>query len=153
MIFDLLTSEIYYYAQAWCIIVVVFAVDLFLFFFWGGGGPQRKKTCLRGFANNTGTDQPAHPRSLISAFVIRYLKSMICKLATVEISKFYLVSVADETGLKLPLSEAPKAGFVATRPVYDSYALPFQFIWGPKQLSVCHAVVGIHPCTFCCDFH
>ena len=26
-------------------------------------------------ANNKGADQPAHPRSLISAFVIRYLKS------------------------------------------------------------------------------
>ena len=36
-------------------------------------GPQREKTCLRGLANNTGADQPAHPRSLISAFVIRVL--------------------------------------------------------------------------------
>ena len=35
-------------------------------------GPQREKTCLLGFANNTGADQPAHPRSLISAFVIRF---------------------------------------------------------------------------------
>ena len=34
-------------------------------------GPRREKTCLRGFSNNTGADQPAHPRSLISAFVIR----------------------------------------------------------------------------------
>ena len=45
-------------------------------------GPQREKTCLRGFANNTGADQPAHPRSLVSAFVIRFLESIICKLAT-----------------------------------------------------------------------
>ena len=35
-------------------------------------GPRREKTCLRGFANNTGADQPAHPRSLISAFVIHF---------------------------------------------------------------------------------
>ena len=28
-------------------------------------------------ANNKGADQPAHPRSLISAFVIRYLKSKV----------------------------------------------------------------------------
>ena len=34
-------------------------------------GPRRDKTCLRGFANNKGPDQPAHPHSLISAFVIR----------------------------------------------------------------------------------
>ena len=26
-------------------------------------GPRREKTCLRGFANNKGADQPAHLRS------------------------------------------------------------------------------------------
>ena len=36
-------------------------------------GPPREKTCLRWFANNKGVDQPAHTRSLISAFVIRLL--------------------------------------------------------------------------------
>ena len=51
-------------------------------------GPRREKTCLRGFANNTGANQPAHPRSLISAFVIRFLQSTICKLSTSEISIF-----------------------------------------------------------------
>ena len=51
-------------------------------------GPRREKTCLRVFANNTGADQPAHPRSLVSAFVIRFLESTICKLATGEISIF-----------------------------------------------------------------
>ena len=50
--------------------------------------PRREKTCLRVFANNTGADQPAHPRSLISAFVIRVLESTIFKLATSEISVF-----------------------------------------------------------------
>ena len=44
---------------------------------------------------------------------------MICKLATGEISIFYLVSVAEETGLKLALSETPKTGFLATRPIYS----------------------------------
>ena len=38
-----------------------------------------------GFANNTGADQPAHPCSLISPFVICFLESIICKLATGEI--------------------------------------------------------------------
>ena len=51
-------------------------------------GPQREKTLLRRFANNTGADQPAHPRSLISAFVIRFVESIICYLATGEISTF-----------------------------------------------------------------
>ena len=40
-------------------------------------GPRRNKTCLRGFENNKGADQPAHPRNLISAFVIRLLESII----------------------------------------------------------------------------
>ena len=51
-------------------------------------GPRREKTCLQGVANNTGADQSAHPRSLISAFVIRCLERTICKLATGEISIF-----------------------------------------------------------------
>ena len=51
-------------------------------------GPRREKTCLREFANNTGADQPAHPRSLISAFVNRVLESTISKRATSEISVF-----------------------------------------------------------------
>ena len=41
-------------------------------------GPRREKTCLRGFANNTGADQPAHSRSLIRAFVIPFFESIIC---------------------------------------------------------------------------
>ena len=48
-------------------------------------GPRREKTCLRGVANKTGADQPAHPRSLISAFVIHFLESTICKRATGKI--------------------------------------------------------------------
>ena len=51
-------------------------------------GPRREKTCLRGLANNTGTDQPAQRRSLIRAFIIRILDSIICKLATGEIIVF-----------------------------------------------------------------
>ena len=47
-----------------------------------------RENLLRGVANNTGADQPAHPRSLISAFVIRFLESIICKLATGEIKIF-----------------------------------------------------------------
>ena len=74
---------------------------------------------LRRLANNTGADQPAHPRSLISAFVIRFLESIICNLFTGEISMFYLVSVAKATGLKLAFSETPKTGSLVTRPIYE----------------------------------
>ena len=51
-------------------------------------GSRREKTCLREFANNTGADQPARPRRLVSAFVIRFLESIISKFATSEISIF-----------------------------------------------------------------
>ena len=52
-------------------------------------GPCREKTCLLEVANNKGPDQPAHSHSLISAFVIRLLKSIISRLATTsEISTF-----------------------------------------------------------------
>ena len=81
-------------------------------------GPGREKTCLQGFATNKGADQPAHPLSLISAFVIRLLESVISKLATSEISIFQLVSVAEGTGLSLAFPETPKTGFVASRPSY-----------------------------------
>ena len=61
-------------------------------------GPQREKTCLRVYANSKGADQPARPRSLISAFVVRVLESV----------------------LGLAFSETSKTGFVASRPNYNS---------------------------------
>ena len=65
------------------------------------------------FANNKGVDQPAHPRSLISAFVIRFLGSKIIQLAASELSIFKLVSVAEQDGLTLAIRETPKTGFLA----------------------------------------
>ena len=51
-----------------------------------------------------------------SAFVVPVLERSICRLATGKISNFWLVPVAEETGLKLALSETPKTGFLAARP-------------------------------------
>ena len=39
--------------------------------------PGHEKMCLMSYANNKGADQPAHPRSPISAFVVRCLDSII----------------------------------------------------------------------------
>ena len=47
------------------------------------------------YANNQGADQPAHPRSLISVFVVRCLDSTILMLATPKISRHLLASVAE----------------------------------------------------------
>ena len=41
-------------------------------------------TRLRGFAKKTGADQPAHPRSLISDFVIRFWKVSYVNLLQVK---------------------------------------------------------------------
>ena len=51
-------------------------------------GYRCKKTCLRWFANNKGTDQPAYLRSLISAFVIYAVEGIKSKLDTSDISVF-----------------------------------------------------------------
>ena len=68
-------------------------------------GLDARKPVFGGFANNKGADQPAHPRSLISAFVICFIVSIISKLASSKISIFELVSVAEETGFSPALSE------------------------------------------------
>ena len=80
-------------------------------------GSRREKTCLQGIANNKGADQPANLRSLISAFVFRFLESVISKLATCEFSTFALVPVAEQAGLNLAVSETQKTGCLVTRPI------------------------------------
>ena len=63
------------------------------------------------YANNKGADQPAQPRSLISAFVVRCLDSIISLDSIAEISRLQLASVAAQTGLCLAWSETPEDTF------------------------------------------
>ena len=56
------------------------------------------------FSDNNGTDQPALPRRLLSAFVIRFVEIIISKLTTGEISMPKLVSVDEKTGFKTSLT-------------------------------------------------
>ena len=70
-------------------------------------------------ANNKGADQTAHMRSLISAFVIRYLEGIEFKLPLFKISIFELVSVADEAGLSPTWAGTHKLGFLASKPKYE----------------------------------
>ena len=51
------------------------------------------------YANNKGADQPAHPRSLISAFVVHCLDSMISLVSISEIPSLLLVSEAEQASL------------------------------------------------------
>ena len=60
------------------------------------------------YANNKGADQPAHPCSLISTFVVRCLDSVICIFAISKVSRFLLASVAEQADLNVTWSKIPK---------------------------------------------
>ena len=49
--------------------------------------------------------------------------SLTGKLASSEISIFYLVSEAEENGMSRALTETPKTGFVAIRPIRSKIRL------------------------------
>ena len=74
-------------------------------------GPRCETTCIWGLVNNKGVDQ----RSPISTFVICLLESIISRLATNEISIFYLVSVAEHAFLGMNWMETPETGFTMWR--------------------------------------
>ena len=63
------------------------------------------------YANNNSTDQLAHPRSLISAFVVHCLTSIISLDSIAEISRLQLASVAAQADLCLAWSETPEDTF------------------------------------------
>ena len=57
------------------------------------------------YANNKGADQPAHSRSLISAFVVHCLDSVMSLVSVTKISSLMLASVAEQASLILTGSE------------------------------------------------
>ena len=63
------------------------------------------------YANNKGADQPVHPRSLISAFIVRCLDSVMSLVSVTKISSLMLASVAEQAGLCLAWSETPEDTF------------------------------------------
>ena len=67
--------------------------------------------CLMQYANNKGEDQPAHPRSLISALVVRCLDSVMTLVSVTKISSLLLASVAEQASLSLTWSETPEDTF------------------------------------------
>ena len=46
------------------------------------------KKAIFGVSNNRNADQPAHPRRLVSVFVLRILEQIVYTLAKEEISTF-----------------------------------------------------------------
>ena len=77
------------------------------------------------YANNKGADQPAHLRSLISAFVVRCLDSIILPVSISRISSVCLASVAGQARLSLTWSKTSKTGFLVTRLIYRVCLWPF----------------------------
>ena len=68
--------------------------------------PGHEKMCLMSYANNKGADQTAHPRSLISAFVVRCLDNITSLDSIAEISR-----LAAQAGFCLAWSETPEDTF------------------------------------------
>ena len=70
--------------------------------------PGHEKTCLMSYANNKGADQPPHPRSLISAFVVGCLDSVMSLVSVIKISSLMLAAVAEQASLSLTWAETPE---------------------------------------------
>ena len=67
------------------------------------------------YVNNKSVGQPAHPRSLISTFVVHCLDSIIPLVSISKISSLQLISVAEQASLSLLWSQTTKTGFLVTR--------------------------------------
>ena len=65
--------------------------------------------------DNKGADQTAHPRSLIGAFVIRFIVIMTARLNECKTSKFKLVFVTIQAGLSVSVNP-PKRGILVSMP-------------------------------------
>ena len=75
------------------------------------------------YVNNKGADQPAHPHSLISTFVVGCLDSIITLVSKFEISSLYLATVAAQAGLCLTWTQTPMTGFLMTKLIYNEVNL------------------------------
>ena len=73
--------------------------------------PRHEKTCFMPYANNKGAVQPAHLRSVISAFVVRCLDIIILLVSISEISSLSLVSTSEQAGLGLTWFATPEDRF------------------------------------------
>ena len=63
------------------------------------------------YANKKGADQPAHARSLISAFVVRCLDSIMSLNSVTKIASLMPASVAEQASLSLIWLETPEDTF------------------------------------------
>ena len=78
----------------------------------------RKHNCMH--ANTKGVDQPAHQRSLVSAFVIRYLESIVSKLLRTNLN--FLASHCSLAGWIMPYHAAKPENRFAHNEAHIYYA-------------------------------
>ena len=84
------------------------------------------------YANNKGADQPAHPRILISTFVVRCLDSIIPLVCISEISSVCLASVAVQAGLSLRKPQRQVFSW------WGSYKIMYpKFSYEPHHVETC----------------
>ena len=88
--------------------------------------PGHEKTCLMSYANNKGADQPAHPRSLISTFVVRYLDSVMFQVSVTKISSLMLASIAEQASFDLVGNSQRRGSLIITKGSWE-YLLPNHF--------------------------
>ena len=92
------------------------------------------------YVNNKSADQPAHPCSLISAFVVRCLDRIYPLVSISEISSHYLAPVSEQAGLSLPWSKTLMTDFLVTKPfnyTYTTERLTQQVPYGPGHAKMC----------------
>ena len=90
---------------------VYFIIMLIAFFFiWATSW----ENLFMPYVNNKGADQPAHPCSLISTFVVCCLDSIISIHAKSKISRLQLVSETEQASFSQPGRKPPKTGFLMT---------------------------------------
>ena len=80
--------------------------------------PGHEKTCLMSYANNKGADQSVHLCSMISAFIVHCLDSVMCLVSISEISSLMLALVAEQVSLSLNWSESPEDTFFSWQGSY-----------------------------------
>ena len=100
------------------------------------------------YGNNKGADQPAHPHSLISTFVIRCLDSIIALVSISKISSLYLPSVAAQASLHLPWLQRRRQ--VSLWRFYGVYSVCFcnqESDFAQVSLKFSHDVIAVrhHP--------
>ena len=93
-----------------------------------------------------------HPRSLISAFVVRCLDSIISLHSIAEISRLWLACVAGQAGLCLAWSETPEDTFcrVMAQLSLSIFCFVSEFLLALFSVAICWERAVLLTFRLCC---